>query len=353
MEQFFEELGQFSRKLEQDYYDLRATIENPALSVYSGHQENSLKEILTETKVMMKDALALERTPNMKHSMNSMVLAVDAVYLRIQNDIGLLENRLRSFGYEVSPNRIDKNAENSMKEIISYSNAPIDSLSIDPPVSPEIRPQKFELLTPPVNKVFTRKFIMEEQDSPTLESFGISNRALALLKDGTPMSARANKNRNAIRYDETPTDHSVQLEIFSTPSRVASTTMNDEISPKRNSSLSQKRKLFSQTEDPFAPRYVQIPTIEPHEMEALGYLRSQVPVEYLNQVIDDINELIREYQDLPEYKDVIYDEITYDELVHEVGGATANTNAVLLALMQLNRIEARSSDQHQRRYRIL
>ncbi|CAG8556335.1 13744_t:CDS:10, partial [Ambispora leptoticha] len=336
MNEFFNELKQFGTQLEKDYQGLRSVIESPPLSVHSGHQENSLRKLLAETKSIMRDTHELEQTPNMKYSLINMVLAVGEVYQKMHDSIAILEEGLRPYGYEASLIRSINGSGSSSEEISPRSIALPESDPASPTELAVFRQQNIALLTPPKNKKFD-KFNLDEQDSPTLESFGISNRALALLNDGTPMMTDSiNKSFDTKSPVETPT---------LTPSKIATPPTTFDIETNTTPIASQQQNCFIKKEDEFPSKYVQIPLIKPEEMESLGYLRSQLPVEYLNQVVDDINELIREYQDLPENENRIYDEITYDELVHEVGGAIANTNAVLLALMQLNRIEARLSDQ--------
>ncbi|CAG8562857.1 11697_t:CDS:2 [Ambispora gerdemannii] len=339
MDEFFNELKQFGTQLEKDYQGLRSAIENPPLSVHSGHQENLLRKLLAETTSIMRDTHELEQTPNMKYSLINMVLAVGEACQKMHDSIAILEEGLRPYGYEASLIRSINESEDSLSPC---SVALPESNPASPTELAVLRRQNITLLTPPKNKKFDN-FNLEEQDSPTLESFGISNRALALLNDGTPMTTENSiQSFDTKSLAETPTTF--------TPSKIATPLTAFDNEPNITPLTSRQPSFFSKKNE---LGYVQIPLIKPEEMESLGYLRSQLPVEYLNQVVDDINELIRECQDLPENEDVVYDEITYDELVHEVGGAIANTNAVLLALMQLNRIEARLSDQRQRRYRIL
>src|SRR6185369_11095336 len=59
---------------------------------------------------------------------------------------------------------------------------PFDASSIDLiPATNQKTPR--ELLTPPMRKVFA-EINLKQQESPTLESLGISNQALALIRDG-------------------------------------------------------------------------------------------------------------------------------------------------------------------------
>ncbi|CAI2165479.1 2117_t:CDS:2 [Funneliformis geosporum] len=324
MEEFFTKLTQFGLQLEESCRELRTTIESPALS--SGYHEN-LRDISIQSKSLLNEVIALEKIPNINHPMLNLVLITKNVYDKIQHEINLLEEQLREFGLEEI--FVAKSTIVNEELIEESSNEP---LKLNP-----------ERNTSPVTKAFKR-LSTQTQESPTLESFGLSDHALALLKAGTPemikdygIQLNSNESKKKDMHIQKVTN---KIDVTPTP-----TLEHQQISP-----------IPSFPSDQM-PECTQIRPITKEEMTTLGYdIRRQVSMEFLNQVIYDINEMVADKHDLPDFPRQAWNEFTYDELLNEIGvGGTAAIDIVLLALITLDRIVSRCSDPDllKKRYRIL
>ncbi|RIA82077.1 hypothetical protein C1645_789042 [Glomus cerebriforme] len=340
MEEFFTKLIQFGIQLEESCRELRTTIESPALPISSGYQENYFRDMLTQSKSMLNEVNSLENTPNINHHMSDLVLATTDVYEKMQHDISLLEEQLREFGLEGT--FVPKSTIAEEKMIESTEGIVQESKSISSDEPSKFHPES-EKLTPPVIKTFKR-LSTQTQESPTLESFGLSDHALALLKAGTPELIKD----YGIKLNSKNSETKFHNEVASNDVTSTSIFEQQQISP---------RSSFPSLSSDEIPKCTEIRPITKEEMETLGYdIRRQISMEFLNQVIYDINEMVGDKHDMPDFPRQAWNEFTYDELLNEIGvGGTATIDIVLLALITLDRIVSRCSDPDpmKKRYRIL
>ncbi|GBB87151.1 hypothetical protein RclHR1_01360022 [Rhizophagus clarus] len=275
MEEFFTKLTQYGTQIEESCRELRNTIESPALPISSGHQENYLRDMLIQSKSMLNEIDSLEKTPNTKHHMGDLILATNNVCEKMQHDICLLEEQLREFGLEGTfvpkSNIVDEKTKESTEEIVQVESK---SISTDDPT--RFHPESERRFTPPVIKTFKR-LSTQTQESPTLESFGLSDHALALLKAGTPelikdYGIKINSQSRKLSNDVTS---NYVTPLAPLEQKITSTSFSPSLSSNE------------------IPECTQIRPITEEEMETLGYdIRRQISVEFLNQVIYDINEMV-------------------------------------------------------------
>ncbi|PKY54163.1 hypothetical protein RhiirA4_409631 [Rhizophagus irregularis] len=338
MEEFFTKLIQFGAQIEESCRELRTTIESPALPISSGHQENYFRDMLVQSKAMMNEINSLEKTPNTKHHMNDLILATNNVYEKMQHDIYLMEEQLREFGLEgtfVPKSTIDDERTREPTE-------EIESKSTSTKEPSKFHPESERRFTPPVIKTFKR-LSTQTQESPTLESFGLSDHALALLKAGTP---------------ELIKDYGIKLNSDNSKSQqFTNNVASNDLTPISLFERMSPRSSFPSLSSNELPECTQIGPITKKEFETLGRdIHRQISMEFLNQVIYDINEMVGDKHDLPDFPKQAWNEFTYDELLNEIGvGGTATIDIVLLALITLDRIVSRCSDPDpmKKRYRIL
>nr|CAG8534578.1 11994_t:CDS:10 [Entrophospora candida] len=283
MDEFFSQLTNFSSQLEDACQDLKMSLKSPALPISSGRQENYLRQMLSHTKKMINEIKEIENTPDLSTPLSEIVCAAIAVYVTIQDRIFELEEKLYEFGLEV--------------ELIASKNTGY--------IESELTKENNILVTPrKANKTFKRLSVVT-QESPTLESFGISDHALAILKADVRLSL------TPFQRDKIPQIHQISDDINQLNSDYYNKSTQVLSSNERKRHINDNDKSFEQIV---------------YRQDVLGFPRQE------------------------------FDEITYDELLNEIGvGNTTTIDVVLLALITLNRIESRASDPDptKRKYKVL
>ncbi|CAJ0830980.1 9960_t:CDS:2 [Entrophospora sp. SA101] len=258
------------------------SLKSPALPISSGRQENYLRQMLSHTKKMINEIKEIENTPDLSTPLSEIVCAAIAVYVTIQDRIFELEEKLYEFGLE---------------ELIASKNTGH--------IENELTKENNILVTPrKANKTFKRLSVVT-QESPTLESFGISDHALAILKADVRLSL------TPFQRDKIPQIHQISDDINQLNSDYYNKSTQVLSSNERKRHINDNDKSFEQIV---------------YRQDVLGFPRQE------------------------------FDEITYDELLNEIGvGNTTTIDVVLLALITLNRIESRASDPDptKRKYKVL